>query len=327
MKSLVSGIQPSGVPTIGHILGTVKNWRNYQDNYKCIFFVADLHAITVPQEPGMLKDNTLKLLAFFLAAGVDPQKSLLTIQSHVPQHCELSWLLSCFAHVGELARMTQFKDKTSGLNTKAEPFGLFAYPVLMAADILLHEADFVSVGADQKQHIELTRDLVIRFNHRYGDVLKMPEPLIPEFGARVKSLQDPSKKMSKSDANANSYISIEDPPSLILKKIKKAVTDSEGVVAYDENRPGISNLIEIYSVLSNDPIVAVEKQYQGIGYGQFKQDLADLVIANIEPIQIEMRRLLDDQTYLRATIDNQSQKVIQQTVPFLRKIKSAIGLV
>lgn len=327
MKSLVSGIQPSGIPTIGHILGTVKNWRDYQEKYQCIFFVADLHAITVPQEPNVLRTNTLKLLAFFLAAGVDPNKSRLTVQSHVPQHCELSWLLSCYAHVGELSRMTQFKDKTSLLSEKAEPFGLFAYPVLMAADILLHEADFVSVGADQKQHIELTRDLVLRFNHRYGEVLKMPEPIIPKYGARVKSLQDPDKKMSKSDSNANSYISIEDTPDLIVKKIKKAVTDSVGVVAYDEDRPGISNLVEMYSVLSGVSIGDVEAQYQGVGYGKFKLDLADLIISNVEPIQSEMNHLLDDESYLYTVMDSQAKKVIEQTAPFVRKIRNAIGLV
>lgn len=327
MKSLVSGIQPTGTPTLGHILGTVKNWCHFQKSYHCIFFVADLHAITIPQEPKILTDNTLRLLAFFLAAGVNPEKSLLTIQSHVPQHSELSWILSCFAHVGELSRMTQFKDKATRQNAKAEPFGLFAYPVLMAADILLHEADYVSVGADQKQHIELTRDLVVRFNHRYGEILKMPEPIIPEFGARVKSLQDPLKKMSKSDPNAQGYISIEDTPDIIVKKIKKAVTDSVGVVAFDQDRPGIASLVEIYSVLSNKPTSFVEQTYKGIGYGQFKSDLADLIISVIQPIQEEMGRLLNDESYLRAIMNEQSARVIESTSPYLRKIKDAVGLI
>lgn len=327
MKSLVSGIQPSGVPTIGHILGTVKNWRHYQETYRCHFFVADLHAITVPQDPTILRANTLKLLAFFLASGVDPKKSSITIQSHVPQHAELGWLLSCFTHLGELSRMTQFKDKSASHSSKAEPFGLFAYPVLMAADILLHEADFVPVGADQKQHIELTRDLVIRFNHRFGDVLKMPEPIIPTFGARVRSLQDPTKKMSKSDPNAQSYISIDDAPEVIVKKIKRAVTDSVGVVAYDEERPGISSLVEMYSVLTDQSIDAIEAAYQGVGYGQFKKDLADVVVGVIEPLQLEMKRLLNEAGYLDALMQEQSKLVIGRVTPYLRKIKSAIGLI
>ena len=327
MKSLVSGIQPTGTPTIGHILGTVKNWRHFQDKYHCNFFVADLHAITLPQDPDTLRSNTFKLMAFFLASGVDPKKSLVTIQSHVPQHAELSWLLSCFAHVGELSRMTQYKDKANTQSAKAEPFGLFAYPVLMAADILLHEADYVSVGADQKQHIELTRDLVLRFNHRYGSVLKMPEPLIPEFGARVKSLQDPSKKMSKSDSNSLAYISLEDSADVITKKIKKAVTDSVGIVAHDEERPGISSLIEIYSVLSDQSFSAIETKYEGVGYGQFKSDLADLIIENVEPIQKEMKKLLEDESYLYAIMDQQANKVIASTLPYLKKIKNAIGLI
>ena len=326
MKSLVSGIQPSGVPTIGHILGTVKNWRHYQESYRCHFFIADLHAITVQQDPAVLRANSLKLLAFFLASGVDPKKSSVTIQSHVPQHAELSWLLSCFTHLGELSRMTQFKDKSASHSTKAEPFGLFAYPVLMAADILLHEADFVPVGADQKQHIELTRDLVIRFNHRYGEVLKMPEPIIPEFGARVRSLQDPAKKMSKSDSNAQGYISIDDAPEVIVKKIKKAVTDSVGVVAYDNERPGISSLVEMYSVLTDQSVDAVEVAYQGVGYGKFKKDLADVLVGIIEPIQIEMKRLLGDEDYLDSLMREQSRLVISRTAPYLRKIKDAIGL-
>ena len=327
MQSLVSGIQPSGTPTIGHLLGTVRNWAYFQEKYKCIFFIADLHAITMPQDAVALNDSSLKLMAFFLAAGVDPKKCLMPIQSQVPQHAEFCWILSCFAYIGELSRMTQFKDKAQSASSKAEPFGLFAYPVLMAADILLHEADFVAVGADQKQHIELARNLVNRFNLKYGEILKMPEPIIPEFGARVMSLQDPTKKMSKSDSNFQNFISIEDDPGTITKKIKRAVTDSEGIIAYDLSRPGIANLVEIYSAVGGISVDAVADQYAGMGYGQFKLDLADLLIETLSPIQSEMLKLLEDKAHLKHLMREQSEKVIAETEPFLRKIKDLIGFV
>lgn len=327
MQRLVSGIQPTGVPTIGHLIGTVNNWSSYQSQYECVFFVADLHAITLPQDPAELRNSSMSLLAFFLACGVDPEKSIVAIQSRIPEHAELCWLLSCYTHLGELSRMTQFKDKASSLTGQAEPFGLFAYPVLMAADILLYQADFVPVGADQKQHIELTRNLVNRFNHRYGNVLKMPEPIIPEQGGRIMSLQDPTKKMSKSDSNAQSFISIQDAPERIVKKIKRAVTDSVGVIQHDPDRPGISSLMEMYSALSKQTFQQIEAQYAGVGYGQFKSDLADLVVATLAPIQSEMQKLNADHVYLEQMLMQQSERITKLTAPFLRKIKDVIGFV
>lgn len=326
MKRLVTGIQPTGKPTLGHLFGTANQWETYQKDHQCFFFIADLHAITLKQDPAALRQRTIELFAFFLACGVDTKKSHVFVQSQVPQHCELSWLLSCSTHIGELSRMTQFKDKSSGMG-QAEPFGLFAYPVLMAADILLYQADVVPVGEDQKQHLELTRNLVNRFNHHYGEVLTMPEPLILSQGARIMSLQDPLKKMSKSDPNHQSFIAIDDEPKAIEKKIKKAVTDSLGQVAYDEDRPGISNLVEMYAILTGLSYEAIAKAYEGKGYGHFKQDLAEQLIAKLVPIQNAMAEYLSDPAQLEAKLTQQTARVIEEASDYLRKIKSAIGLI
>lgn len=326
MKRLVTGIQPTGKPTLGHLFGTANHWEAYQKDHQCFFFIADLHAITLKQDPEQLRRRTIELFAFFLACGVDTEKSHIFVQSQIPQHCELSWLLSCSTHIGELSRMTQFKDKSSGMG-QAEPFGLFAYPVLMAADILLYQADVVPVGEDQKQHLELTRNLVNRFNHHYGDVLRMPEPLILTQGARIMSLQDPLKKMSKSDPNHQSYIAIDDEPKVIEKKIKKAVTDSLGQVAYDEARPGISNLVEMYAILTGLSYEAIAKAYEGKGYGHFKQDLAERLIAKLVPIQNAMTEYLHDPAQLEVKLAQQTAGVIEEASDYLRKIKSAIGLI
>jgi tryptophanyl-tRNA synthetase len=292
MKKVFSGIQPSGTLTIGNYLGAMRHFVALQDEADCLFCIVDLHAITVPQDPEELRQNTRSLAALYLAAGIDPKKAILFVQSHVPAHAELGWMLQCVVHYGELGRMTQFKDKSE----KAEVVtaGLFTYPALMAADILLYQTDLVPVGDDQKQHLELTRDLAERFNKRYGQTFVVPEPLIAKVGARIMSLEDPTKKMSKSDASAWAYISMLDDPDVIRKKISRAVTDSEREVRFDpEKKPAISNLLTIYSLFANKSIAELEKEYQGQGYGPFKKDLAEAVVAGLAPIQARYRDILD----------------------------------
>ncbi|MBP1571187.1 MAG: tryptophan--tRNA ligase, partial [Oscillospiraceae bacterium] len=269
-KRVFSGIQPTGAFTLGNYLGAVRNWPLLQDEYDCIYCVVDQHAITVRQTPAELRKKTYEAAAMLLASGIDPQKSLLFIQSHVPQHSQLAWVLSCNAQFGELSRMTQFKDKSAkhadNINT-----GLFTYPVLMAADILLYGTHYVPVGGDQKQHVELARDIAQRFNNAYSDTFVLPEPMIPKVGARIMSLQEPTKKMSKSDANEKSFVLMTDSADVIMKKFKSAVTDSDGVVRFDvENKPGISNLMGIYSVMTGKTMADIEKEFDGQGYGTFK---------------------------------------------------------
>lgn len=268
-KTVLSCIQPSGALTLGNYLGALKNWVNMQEEFDCTFAVADLHAITVRQEPARFRAQIYSTCALLLALGLDPEKSTLFIQSHVKSHAELMWILSCYTQFGELSRMTQFKDK-SAKHADNVNLGLFAYPTLMAADILLYKPDFVPVGADQKQHLEIARDIAIRFNNIYGDVFKVPEPYIPKVGARVMSLQDPTKKMSKSDENVNSWIAILDTPDDIMRKFKRAVTDSEARVCVGEGRDGINNLIGIYSAVTGKSADAIAAEFEGKGYGDFK---------------------------------------------------------
>lgn len=284
MKRVLSGIQPSGQLTIGNYIGAMRNYVKLQHDHQCFFMVVDLHAITVPQQPEALREQSESIAALYLAAGIDPAKAAIFMQSHVSAHAELGWLLTTMTYMGELERMTQFKDKSAGKDSVGA--GLFTYPSLMAADILLYQADLVPVGDDQKQHLELTRDLAQRFNQRFGEYLTVPQPYMPEIGARVMSLDDASKKMSKSNANPNSYIAMLDDPSVILKKMSRAVTDSGREVKYDpHHKPEISNLISIYAHFADMTIEQIEQKYDGLGYGPFKKDLAEQLVAVLEPIQ------------------------------------------
>lgn len=296
-KNVLSCIQPSGMLTLGNYLGALKNWVAMQDDFDCTFAVADLHAITVRQEPQKFRSQIYSTCALLLALGLDPEKSTLFIQSQVPQHTELMWLLSCYTQFGELSRMTQFKDK-SAKHADNVNLGLFAYPTLMAADILLYKPDFVPVGADQKQHLEIARDIAIRFNNLYGDVFKVPEPYIPKTGARVMSLQDPQKKMSKSDDNANAWVAILDSPDDIMRKFKRAVTDSEAKVCVGEGRDGINNLIGIYSAVTGKTAEQVANEFVGKGYGDFKVAVAEAVIEELRPIRERYDGFISDKKQL-----------------------------
>jgi len=296
-KRIFSGAQPTGELHIGNYLGALKNWVALQDEYEAFYCIVNLHAITLPQSPAELRRRTLDLARVYLAAGVDPDKSTIFIQSDVPEHAELTWILSCVARMGELERMTQFKDKGKG-NTERAGVGLFTYPLLMAADILLYQTDLVPVGQDQKQHLELTRDLAERFNRDFGETFRVPEPFIPPVGASIKSLQDPAKKMSKSDENVNGSIFLKDDADTIVKKFKKAVTDSGTDITFDETRPAITNLLTIYQLVtdkSGDECVA---HFEGKGYGQFKIELAEATVEFLRPFQERMREY-DDETLSR----------------------------
>lgn len=290
MKRVLSGIQASGLLTIGNYIGALRNFTKLQHSHDCYFMIVDLHAITVPQEPAALREQTESVAALYLAVGIDPSKATVFLQSHVPAHAELGWMLTTLSYMGELERMTQFKDKSAGKDSVG--VGLFTYPSLMAADILLYNADLIPVGEDQKQHLELTRDLAHRFNNRFGQFFTMPEPYMPEIGGRVMSLDDASKKMSKSNPNAASYIALLDEPDVIRKKISRAVTDSGREVKYDpQNKPAVSNLISIYSHLANMSVAEIEAKYEGQGYGPFKKDLAEHLVTVLEPIQQRYREI------------------------------------
>ncbi|MCM3748245.1 tryptophan--tRNA ligase [Paenibacillus pasadenensis] len=284
MKKVLSGIQPSGQLTLGNYIGAIKNFVSLQETHECFFMVVDLHAITVPQDPAALREQSQSVAALYLAAGIDPKRSAVYMQSHVRAHAELGWLMTTLTSMGELERMTQFKDKAAGKDSVGA--GLFVYPSLMAADILAYNADLVPVGDDQKQHLELTRDLAGRFNSRYGDFFTVPQPYFPEIGARIMSLDDASKKMSKSNPNAGSYIALLDPPDVIRKKISRATTDSGREVKYDPaGKPEVSNLMGIYAQMSGLSLQEVEAKYEGQGYGSFKKELAEQVVAQLEPMQ------------------------------------------
>ncbi|EGL18499.1 MULTISPECIES: tryptophan--tRNA ligase [unclassified Paenibacillus] len=290
MKRVLSGIQPSGQLTLGNYIGALRNFVKLQNEHTCYFMIVDLHAITVPQDPAALKEQTESVAALYLACGIDPAKASVFLQSTVKEHAELGWLLTTLTYIGELERMTQFKDKSAGKESVGA--GLFTYPSLMAADILLYNADLVPVGEDQKQHLELTRDLAARFNHRYGDTFTIPEPYIPEVGARIMSLDDASKKMSKSNPNPGSFIAMLDEPSVIRKKLSRAVTDSGREVKFDpKNKPEVSNLMGIYSQCADMTVAEVEARYEGQGYGAFKKDLAEVVVEALEPIQQRYREI------------------------------------
>ena len=325
-KVIFSAIQPTGTITLGNYLGALKNWIKLQDDFKCIYALADLHAITVRQEPAKFRANVYEAYAWLLACGVDLEKSLFFIQSHVHTHAELAWLLNCYTQYGELSRMTQFKDK-SAKHADNINAGLFTYPSLMAADILLYQADLVPVGADQKQHLELTRNIAERFNGIYGNTSKVPEGYIPKVGARVMSLQDPTKKMSKSDENVNSYVAVLDKPEVIMKKFKRAVTDSEACVRFGEGKEGINNLMGIYSSVTGKTNEEIEKEFEGRGYGDFKVAVGEAVIEELRPIQENFDRLIKDKAYLKECYDKSAdiaRKISQRTVD---KAMKKIGFV
>ena len=327
-KRIFSGVQPSAIPTIGNYIGAMKNFVALQDEYDCTYCIVNQHAITVPQDPKKLKEQTRSLAALYLAIGLDPEKSTIFVQSEVPAHAQAAWIVQCNVGVGELERMTQYKDKSQ--KQQSVSAGLLTYPPLMVADIVLYNAEVVPVGEDQKQHMELTRDFVERLNSRYGNgnqLLVMPEPFIPKAGARVMSLQTPTKKMSKSDANVKEYISMLDEPSVIRKKIKSAVTDSSGVIEFDPaEKPGVSNLLTIFSAFSGESIDSLVNRFKGVGYGQFKEELADAIIAVMEPIQERYYELLKSDK-LDEILDEGAKKANYVANKTLRKMEKAVGLV
>ncbi len=306
-KKVLSCIQPSGMLTLGNYLGALKNWIAMQEEFDCTFAVADLHAITVRQEPAKLRAQIHSTYALLLALGIDPEKHTLFIQSHVPEHAGLSWLLSCNTQFGEMSRMTQFKDK-SAKHANNINVGLFSYPVLMAADILLYKPDLVPVGADQKQHLEIARDIAIRFNNLYGDVFTVPEPYIAKTGARVMSLQDPTKKMSKSDDNLNSWVAILDTKDDIIRKFKRAVTDSDACVRFAEEKPGISNLMTIYSAITNKSLADIEKEFEGKGYGDFKLAVGETVADALAPVKSAYDEIIKDKKALEVLYKQGAEK-------------------
>lgn len=324
MKTIFSGIQPSGTITLGNYIGALKQFVEMQNEYNCFFCIVDQHAVTVPQDPLTLRKNIRSLAALYLAVGIDPKKATLFIQSEVPAHAQAGWIMQCVAYIGELERMTQFKDKSTG--KEAVQASLLTYPPLMAADILLYNTNLVPVGEDQKQHMELTRDLAERFNKKYNDILTIPEISIPKIGARIMSLQEPTKKMSKSDPNKKAIITPLDDPKQIVKKIKSAVTDSEGIVKFDkENKPGISNLLSIYSILGGKSISEIEGMYEGKGYGDFKGDLADVVVNFFKPIQEKYFDLLES-SELDRILDEGAEKANLVAIKTLKKMENAMGL-
>ena len=325
--TLFSGIQPSGILTIGNYIGALKNWIQLQDHYDCLFSLVDMHAITVRQEPEALRRRCYEFLALYLACGLDPEKNIIFVQSHVPAHAQLAWVLNCFTYVGELNRMTQFKDK-SARHADNINAGLYDYPVLMAADILLYQTAVVPVGNDQKQHLELARNVAQRFNAGYGDVFKVPEPYIPEVGARVMSLQEPAAKMSKSDSNSKNYVALLDAPRDVERKIMRAVTDTGAEIVYDEaEKPGISNLMTIYSAVTGEDFSAIERDYSGKGYGQFKKDLAGAVIAWLDPLQTRYRELMRDRGELDALLRRNAEAATARAQPTLDRVHEVVGFV
>ena len=324
-KRIFSGIQPSGELTLGSYMGAIKNWVALQDEYECLYCIVDMHAITVRQVPADLRRRSLEQLAQYIACGLDPEKNIMFIQSHVPQHAELSWVLGCYTQFGELSRMTQFKDK-SQKHADNITAGLFTYPVLMAADILLYQADLVPVGQDQKQHVELCRDIAQRFNGVYSDTFTLPEPFIPKMGARVMSLGEPLNKMSKSDPDGCVFLM--DSPEVITRKFKRAVTDCDACVKFDkENKPGISNLLTIYCTATGKTLEEAEAEFAGQGYGIFKPAVADAVVELLRPVREETTRLLADKAYLEGVYKDGAQKAQYLAEKTLRKVYKKVGFI
>ncbi len=325
-KVVFSGVQPSGELTLGNYIGAIKNWVDLQDKYECNYSIVNLHAITVPQKAKDLRKNTLDVLALYIAAGLDPEKSTIFIQSHVPEHIELMWILNSISSMGQLSRMTQFKEKSQRAEENLNA-ALFTYPVLMAADILIYNTDLVPVGDDQKQHLELARDLAERFNSRYSETFTVPEPLIQEEGARIMSLQEPSKKMSKSDDNENAYILLLDDRKTIMRKVKRAVTDSLGVIKYTDEQPGLKNLINIYSVLSGKTAEEIVAEYEGEGYGIFKEDLGNLIADTLEPIRERYFEIIEDKEYLEKVYTKGAKDARYKARKVLSKVQRKVGFI
>ena len=328
-KVMLSGIQPSGDLTLGSYLGAIKNWKERAEEFDCYYFMADLHSITVRQVPADLRRRTMEQLAQYIACGLDPEKNTLFVQSHVPAHTQLGWVLDCFTMFGELSRMTQFKDK-SQKNAENINAGLFTYPALMAADILLYQPDYVPVGGDQKQHVELCRDVAERFNGVYGDVFKIPEPYIPKVGARVMSLTTPTNKMSKSDHDQNGCVYLMEKPEDIARKFKKAVTDSdtERCVRYaPEEKPGVANLMSIYSACTGKTFDEIEREFDGLGYGALKPAVGEAVIETLRPIREEAQRLMKDKAYLESVYRDGAEKAERIANKTLRKVYKKVGFV
>ena len=326
---VLSGCQPSGQLTLGNYMGALKQWASMQDDYDCLYMIVDLHAITVRQDPKQLAEACLDGLSLYLACGIDPQKSTLFLQSHVPEHAQLSWVLNCYAQMGELNRMTQFKDK-SAKNENNINVGLYSYPVLQAADILLYQADKVPVGEDQKQHLELTRDIATRVNNLYSDVFRLPDPYIPDFGARIMSLQEPEKKMSKSDNNPNNFIGLLEDPKKLAKKIKRAVTDSDeqaNIYFNPTEKPGVSNLLTLLSLATGKSIKELEPEYTDKMYGHLKGDVADAVVALLEPIQARYAEIRADRAYLDDVMRQGADKASARAAETLAKVYKAVGFI
>ncbi|MFV0518640.1 MAG: tryptophan--tRNA ligase [Lachnospirales bacterium] len=330
-KNLLSGIKPTGDLTLGNYIGAINSWQKMIEEYNCYFPVVNLHAITERQDPQNLRKRTLDVLATYIASGIDPKTCTLFIQSRVPQHAELCWLLSCNTYMGELNRMTQFKDKAAKADKNTNiGFGLFSYPVLMAADILLYDVEVVPVGVDQKQHVELARDIAIRFNNHYGDTFVVPEPVISKTGAKIMDLTDPTKKMSKSDQDSsvsqNSYILVIDEPDIITKKIKKAVTDDKGIVQYNDEQLGVKNLLHIYTSLTNTSIESALSHFEGANYGKFKGEVAEAIIETLKPVQAKRLDLLNNLDYLESIYKIGEVKAIETASIVLEKAKKQIGI-
>ena len=326
-KTILSGIQSTGKLTLGNYLGAINNWLQMQEEYDCYYMIANLHTLTVRNEPEELKENTLKILATYIAAGLDPEKNTLFIQSQVHEHAELGWILDCYTYMGELSRMTQFKDKSQKHADNINA-GLFTYPALMAADILLYKADLVPVGEDQRQHLEITRDIALRFNKLYGETFVIPEAYVRKESARIMGLQDPESKMSKSATNPNDVIFIEDEEEVIIKKFKKAVTDSENKVKFDpEKKPGVSNLMQIYSAITMKTMEEIEEEFNGKGYGDFKMAVANCVVEKLKPIQKRYKELLENREYLEKIYTEGAENARKIASKTLREVKDKIGII
>ena len=323
---MLSLIQPSGVPTLGNYLGALKNWKEYDADYECFYGVADLHSITVRQEPAKLRQQSMSMFAMIIALGIDPEKNTVFVQSTVPAHAQLGWILNCYTQFGELSRMTQFKDK-SAKHPENINGGLFTYPSLMAADILLYNADYVPIGDDQKQHLELTRNVANRFNSIYGDVFTVPEPLIGKVGARVMSLQDPVHKMSKSDTNVNGCVYITDDNDAIMRKFKRAVTDSDMCVRYAEGKDGVNNLMSIYAACTGKSFDQIEREFDGKGYGDFKMAVGEAVVSTVGPVRDEHARLMKDKAYLEQCMKAGRDKAERTANRTLSKVMRKVGFV
>jgi tryptophanyl-tRNA synthetase len=323
-KSIFSGMQATGTLTLGNYLGALKNWVELEDEYQCFYCVVDMHSITVRQDPAELRKRARALLTLYIAAGLNPEKNCIYYQSHVSAHAELSWILSCYTYMGELNRMTQFKDKAAKHADNINA-GLYTYPILMAADILLFQSDVVPVGSDQKQHLEIARDIAERFNSIYGDVFTIPEPYIGKQGARIMSLQDPDKKMSKSDENPNASIYLMDDPDTIIRKFKRAVTDSDNQVCYSEDKPGIRNLIDIYSVATGKTVTEVEKEFASSGYGDFKLVVGETVVSLLKPLQDRFKELEQNKDYIDGIIKANAEKANYFATKTLRKVQKKVG--